>query len=298
MAKPVFIIGRDRSGTKWLSNIIAAHKEVACVQHEEHSGILEASDVLVSSPVLFGNMLVPENFIAFIECFSETDFFRLTGLNKKIFYESKPDDYFSFFKEMMDRFADSKGKNYWIQKSDVITMHDLYEHFPDAEFIIIIRELKDNLRSKIGQRVREKMEDQRKRLFKEPIGYFIDMAQINKYSNRSNVYVVRYEDLKSNRKSIVENICKFLRIEFDETMLQDQFRKNTSYKNGVSKKEVLTKIDLLKVDILLLLLNVLPERVYEYLYARRRRVMEKFLFDPREKKFLSFKLRKKELGWD
>ncbi|MCK4320989.1 sulfotransferase [candidate division WOR-3 bacterium] len=40
MASPIFVIGKNRSGTKWLSNVIANHKDVACIQHELFGGIL------------------------------------------------------------------------------------------------------------------------------------------------------------------------------------------------------------------------------------------------------------------
>ncbi|MBA7629902.1 hypothetical protein ES703_37409 [subsurface metagenome] len=43
MASPIFVIGKNRSGTKWLSNVIANHKDIACIQHELFGGILEAN---------------------------------------------------------------------------------------------------------------------------------------------------------------------------------------------------------------------------------------------------------------
>lgn len=74
MASPIFVIGRNRSGTKWLSNIIASHHDVAAVQHEEHFGILEATDVFLNMPILFGDLSIAENYMGFLDCFSQTDF--------------------------------------------------------------------------------------------------------------------------------------------------------------------------------------------------------------------------------
>jgi hypothetical protein len=298
MAEPIFVIGRDRSGTKWLSNIIATNKEVACVQHEDHFGILEASDILVTAPILFGNIRVPENYIAFLECLSQTDFIRLTGVNKDYCYGLRPTDCFIFFREIMDRFADNGRKSCWVQKSDVTSMNDLYTHFHDGKFIIITRKFKDNIKSRIGQIMRERGKDQKKHLFKAAVRYFIDMNQIKKYSNRNNVYVIQYEDLRKNKKLVLEKLCKFLQIEYEEIMLQDKFQKNTSYRNGILKDEIFTKTDLLKLNVSSIFLKSLPKFIYELLYARAKRKIKKQIFNSQEKKLISFKFRRKELGWD
>ena len=296
MVKPIFIIGRDRSGTKWLSNIIANHKDVACVQHKDHFGILEATDILGYAPIIFGDMRIPENFIAFLECFSQTDFFRITGLDKEHFYRVRPDNYFSFFREMMDRFAENNCNSYWVQKSDIISMGDLSIHYPEGKFVIIIRDMKDNLRSKIGQRVREGINPQ-KYLVRGAIRYFTDNALVKKYSDQDNVCVVQYEHLIQDKSTTVKNICKFLHIEFDEKMLEDKFRKNTSFNNGVSRDKVFTQMDLIKIAVISILLGALPAWVYDYLYLKRKKKIKNELLTFHERKFISFKLRKKELGW-
>jgi hypothetical protein len=41
----LFVIGRNRSGTKWLSNILAENNEVAAVQREGAGGILESNEL-------------------------------------------------------------------------------------------------------------------------------------------------------------------------------------------------------------------------------------------------------------
>jgi len=224
-------------------------------------------------------------------------FFRLTGLDKKYFYELRPPDYFSFFGEMMDRLAENDGKSRWVQKSDIISMGDLYMHFPEGKFVIILRDMKENLRSKIGQRVREGKKP-KKYLMRGAIRYSTDMALIKKYSDQDNVYIVRYEHLKRDRKTVVKNICNFLHMEFDENMLEDIFKKNTSFRNGVSRDQVLTQWDLFKIAVLSILLGALPAWVYESLYLKRKEKIKNELLAFHERKFISFKLRKKELGWN
>lgn len=101
MAQPIFIIGKNRSGTKWLSNIIAAHKEIACVQRPGAGGILE-SNTLSNMYYIFGSLKHDNNFIGFLECKAKTNFFKLSGLSKEFFYKKRPETYYSFFRLLMD----------------------------------------------------------------------------------------------------------------------------------------------------------------------------------------------------
>ncbi|MFW6008127.1 MAG: hypothetical protein ACOCP8_02575 [archaeon] len=43
----IFVIGKNRSGTKWLSNTVANHKDVFCVQRPGAGGILETNLILI-----------------------------------------------------------------------------------------------------------------------------------------------------------------------------------------------------------------------------------------------------------
>jgi hypothetical protein len=299
MTRAIFVVGRDRSGTKWLSNIIANHKDVACVQHEEHYGILEATDILTNSKVLFGNLNIPENFIAFLECFSQTDFFSLTKLNKRIFYNFGPQNYLHIFKKMMDIYAENEKKKYWVQKIGIFEFKDLYDFFLEGKFIIIKRNIFDNLQSKIGQRMLySNSKNIKKYIFKNLVEHFIDNVQMNKYCKQRNVHIVKYEKLKSEKKAEIKKLSNFIQLEFDENMLVDNYPKNTSFRNGVFKKQIFTKSDILKINIYIFFLNFIPSRIYEMLYPRRFKNYKKLIQNPVQKKLFSLKLRLKDLKWE
>jgi len=53
MAKHIFVVGNNRSGTKWISNTILRSARVAGAQSEDHKGILE-TNVLFNAPRIFG----------------------------------------------------------------------------------------------------------------------------------------------------------------------------------------------------------------------------------------------------
>lgn len=43
MPLPVFVVGRNRSGTTWLANQLCEHPDIVGVQHERHHGIHESA---------------------------------------------------------------------------------------------------------------------------------------------------------------------------------------------------------------------------------------------------------------
>lgn len=303
MASPIFVIGRNRSGTKWLSNIIANHPDVAAVQHQEHFGILEATDIFLHMPMIFGDLSIPENYIGFLECLSQTDFFRLTGLDKGYFYAFRQPDYFTFFREMMDKYAAKSGKKYWVQKSGVMSLGTLHKHYDDAKFIIIVRDMVENIKSTIALGRLLEEEQHKKSLFRLQVKYFTDMAQIKRFATESNVSVIRYEDLIKDRNSVLSKMCTFLGMSFDETMEKDYFRNNSSFGGAVGNKhppnkdEILTKSDVLKMKMYSAFLSALPRQIYDWLDLLHKKNFYKTFFHPQQRRFLSFRLRRNELGW-
>jgi len=91
MIKKIFVIGKNRSGTKWLSNTIANHQKIACIQRPGAGGILE-TNIINRMPNIFGTLKKDNNFIGFIECFSQTNYFKLLHVEKEELYNA-PRDY-------------------------------------------------------------------------------------------------------------------------------------------------------------------------------------------------------------
>jgi len=302
MALPIFVLGRNRSGTKWLSNIIANHKDIAAVQHPDHFGILEASDILFHMPIIFGDLNIPENYIGFLECFSQTDFFKITNIDKSYFYEFRQPDYFSFFRTMMDKYAEQQQKRYWIQKSDIV-LNDLYHEFDDAKYIIILREMVDNIRSTVALNNHTSDGHYKTNLLKLQLKYFTDMSQVEKVWDNNNVHIIHFEDQVRDKKTTIIQLCDFLEIDFNESMLEDHFKKNTSYGNtldkkmSINKEEILNSTELFKMKINSALLAQLPNWVYDRLHLHYKKKFLEQVQSDHSKKFLSFKLKKQELGW-
>lgn len=297
MAKPIFVIGKHRSGTKWLSNTIAAHKDIACILHEHHFGILEVSDVFERMPLIYGDLSIAENCIGFIEYYGQTDFFVLTGLDKNMFYKNRPSNYSEFFRQMMDTFAEKEGKPYWVQKTDTAPMPDLIKHFPDAKFIMTIRDVRDNVKSAIGLAKGEKGRATPK-VYNELFIYYLQKKRILSYQGRDNVMLMYFEDMKRDKRAVVERICNFLQIEFDENMLKNHFKQNTSYKGMVSKADALSDKDVFLMNLMIPLLSITPLWLMEFLYKIKTRLLGHSFLKPENRILHSFKLKKRDLGWE
>ncbi len=238
--RPVFVIGKNRSGTKWLSNIIGNHPDVAAVQGEEFAGILE-SNLFFQFPEVFGDLRDSENYCAMAACFSQTSFFQCTGLDERILFAEKIEDYHEFFRHIMNAYAAKEKKPHWLQKANPLVLPQLYAAFPHARFIIISRSVKDNIRSSIALVRRNGIKGAS--VFSEMALYHLGERICRQYSRKPNVMSVTFEDLKGDREAVTGRICKFLRLDFDVRMLEDAYQKNTSFKSGSSRANALSRTE-------------------------------------------------------
>jgi len=240
MAKPIFVIGKNRSGTKWLSNIIAQHPEVACVQGEDFTGILE-SNMFFQFPQAFGDLRQDENYCAMAACFSKTSYFKFTGLDEKVLFEKKIEDYHDFFRRIMDAYAEKEKRPYWLQKANPLVLPQLYTAFPDAQFVITNRGITDSIRSSIALAKRKGVKGTS--IFSEMALYQLGEKIYDQYRRKPNVMFVTFEALRADRKMLTKRVCEFLHLDFHDRMLEDAFDRNTSFENGASRAKALSRID-------------------------------------------------------
>ena len=150
MKKPVFIVGIERSGTTWLANILCQHSNITGIQAKRHYGIHE-SVFFSNIEEKFGNLSDDNNFIQLVEILSSSDYFILSGLNKDILYEERPKTYHDFFRLIMERFAEKRKADFWLEKtpSHSLYLEKISKYYPDAKFIAIKRDIVDTIKSTI-----------------------------------------------------------------------------------------------------------------------------------------------------
>lgn len=225
MAIPIFVVGNNRSGTKWLSNILINHPQISGIQSEYHRGILE-TNVFSQFPRTFGDLSSIENFIGFVECFAATDFFKISGLDKSLLYRMKTDNYFEFFRKLMDSYADRQKTRFWLQKIHAFNFHKVYENFPDAVFIFISRGIRETTQSAY---VLEKRLGQSPSIIRQVLIYVYSQKILKRNRKRRNVMATTYEALREDTAKVIEATCEFLGVDYLPEILQVSFRKNTSY---------------------------------------------------------------------
>jgi len=287
MAKPIFVIGRNRSGTKWLSNLIGNHPDVACVQRPGAGGILE-TNVFTTMPAVFGDLSVDENYLGMAVCFARTNFFRLTGLEERVLFEDPPRDYAGLFRRVMDLYAEKQGASRWLQKAGVYCLADLMGAFGDAAFLVIERDLEPNVRSALGLGMA--MHGRKGSVLRETVSYCLAQKRARRWRRRANVMYVRFEDLRADREAVLREACGFLELDFRPEMLEDRFEKNTSFRTRVRREDVLTRRDRAVMRLAAGLCRPLPARLLEALRGRGRRSRQRFV--PR-----TFDLFKQDIGW-
>ncbi|MFP4501375.1 MAG: sulfotransferase family protein [Candidatus Hydrogenedentota bacterium] len=291
MATPIFVMGKHRSGTKWLSNILSNHPDVASVQRDGADGILEA-DVLLTYPQIFGDLGQDENYCAMAAAFSRSNFFVCTGLDEAVLFSAKIEGYCAFFRHVMDAFAAKENKQYWLQKSNSVVFPMLHAAFPDAKFIVIERDMVDNIRSSIGL---ARMHGQREASLAKEVGlYQLSRRTMQRYLNKSNVLHVTYEDLRADREQLTRRICGFLGLPFAEVLLTDRYAKNTSFRDSTKRDEALSAFDIARIRAFGLLFRALPFPVLRALRARFGRAK-----DDRRSRFISksYLILRKQYGW-
>jgi len=114
MPTPLFVLGKQRSGTTWLGNLLLDHPSIAGVAHAAHRGIHESA-FFSHVDGRYGDLSVRQNFIEFASVMAESDYFRLAEVSFKDIMSLHPDDYAGVFRTVMYCFARRRGARYWIE---------------------------------------------------------------------------------------------------------------------------------------------------------------------------------------
>ncbi|PSB21074.1 sulfotransferase [filamentous cyanobacterium CCP2] len=223
MKSRVFLVGCPRSGTTLLQSLLAAHPQIASVP-ETH---------------FFKHLSFKSKFwnetLGRLEFISRRGRGRLKSLLRNIGQENRKQylprfglfnlQYVRAFTQILDDFTKEQGKSIWIEKTpghlryiDYIT-----KVIPDAKFIHIIRQGEDVVAS-LYEATNQYPEQWGRALdIDECITSWNSSIQISqRYSHQPNHILVVYENLVNNPQAILEKLCDFLGVEFDQSMMQNR----------------------------------------------------------------------------
>lgn len=255
----LFVFGKERSGTKWITNLIANHPQVACVQSEKHNGVHE-TNMFVQFPKAFGSLRVHENRLAFYHTFTNTFYFQITGVRKDWVFQQKTNSYLQFFDDFMNEFARIKSCDYWVQKTNSSNIGRIKRNFKTNKSIIIQRDLKSTLTSSLYRKSKNASVRQ---LITNTLRYvYLDRYE-RRFRHDSNVMIVNYGDLKKHTEKTLQQVFEFLGLDFNLLYTEVSFSANTTFYD--QKRKTLSSTQLALVNITNIVARMLPMGFLKYL---------------------------------
>ncbi len=215
---PVFIIGRPRSGTKLLRELLNRHSCISIPFWE--SNIIPHYAMKAKS---IGNLENRENLSTLIDWLSDTEFYRkitgdqgYPGLDKNMWLSSITDfSYPGVISALFTLYASFEGKNVWGDKSPDYMLHlpVLKEMFPEAKFIHIIRDVRDVCLSLVKSWGLHPV-----RGAQQWVDSIVKCRNDARRSVPGDYLEIRYESLLQNTKRDLLKVCDFLQLEFEDAM--------------------------------------------------------------------------------
>jgi LPS sulfotransferase NodH len=214
---PIFVVGYQRSGTTLLQSLLGAHPRIAAppetffifrvVGLAGYFGDLNDDDALRLALREALNPPVP----MFADCgFDEVRLFERARRAERT--------YASLFDVIMTDFADRHGKQRWSEKTPGQPARGVFELFPDAQVVHIVRDPRDVVASSLET----PWTPPRTRLVAENWRQFtLDNARVGLDVGPRRFLQIRYEDLTSDPESVLGLVCTFLGEEFAPQMLDD-----------------------------------------------------------------------------
>lgn len=215
-----FLVGCPRSGTTLLQSLIATHSRIASFPETQffHYLLLREKKRRLLTFMFVASRLRPR-----LETFFRDELCRPELIDKlpqtpfSIVYTQK---FFQILKEL----AIEQGGTVLLEKTPdhIYTIQYIEKFLPKAKFIHLVRNGADVIASLYE--VTHK--------YPKPWGgarsidmcidnWLVAIQTTKKYVNKPNHLIVRYEKLVQDPQEVLENICKFLQIEFDSNMINN-----------------------------------------------------------------------------
>jgi len=235
MPKLIFLGGMGRSGTNLLRNVLDCHSDVASGPEFNHlQEIIEVHRAMASS-IHSGRI---SSYVTREE---------LSALTKQ------------YISGLIGNYATQRGKSWVLEKtpSNIWNFADLAYLFPKAKFIQIVRDGRDVCCShrEVGKRFLLRGEKLHPKKDSALLSVFYCAAlwtQTVLHGKRlcadpqltGRIMTVRYEELVSKPESIIREVCAFLGLEFEESMLHPECSSHDTYVDElwVQKHEVRSPI--------------------------------------------------------
>lgn len=264
MAKPIFVLGKHRSGTTWLANQLCQHSQIAGITHERHEGIHESA-YFTWIYNRYGDLDVLTNYMEFVQVMVASDYFQLADISEEFLYSLWPARYETVFRAVMDDYAARHNATHWIEKSPSHTFmaEKIAQYYPDAKFISIVRDVEAVVASMVARDFGSDGTKQARRRF--IIATVISWAFYNKsvlhFSHKTDrLLQISYETLRTDLTGTLQQVCTFLEIPYVPELCQEAFVPNTSYQK-VSRGQILSDAEKRLIKFIQSAIMLLPPSV-------------------------------------
>lgn len=248
---PIFIIGTPRSGTTLCGNILGRHSKIF-VPGETHffTDIYSRRDEL-------GNPADPDNLeqilsrlLTIYGRYNETiDQLRIDAMvADNNLYENLKTKCFTY-KDILDHFmteqARKEGKIRWANHApkDIFNIEDIISLYPNAKIILCIRDVRDFLVSyKNKWTVTTPVKSKILKTLYHPVTTSLQwkasmksITYMKKYVDRSNLFLLKYENLVKSPESTLQNVCTFISESYEAQMVSIKSHNSSSKitQNGI-----------------------------------------------------------------
>ena len=227
----IFIVGCPRSGTTLLQSLLAAHPEISSFPESFFFNYLVPSRPWLIKLGIASRWVKPQ-FKKFLHE-SHHDNMEIYLPKFGIFMEQ----YAQAFVQVLDILTTQQGKNLWLEKTPWHVHYiDYIEQFVEqAKFIHIIRNGQDVVASlyEVTNKYPELWHGAKD--IDRCVDIWIKAVQSSQnHLHKHNHTLVRYEELVENPQLVLEELCKYIDVSFNQRMLQDY---NVAAKQVVLKNE-------------------------------------------------------------
>lgn len=136
---------------------------------------------------------------------------------------SRISKHIGIFTDVMDKIALAEGKNIWLEQTPSLLekVEFIEKHLPKPKFIQMVRSWTDVAASYYD--AAQKYQETAWACYNDLDRIVNDLNQCIKktkqYAGKSNYLIVQYEDFVKEPKAILETVCEFIGIPFEEQML-------------------------------------------------------------------------------
>lgn len=249
---PIFVVGVPRSGTTLLAAYLSSHSRLSCGTETDFFHFLTlVNEQELLSPSTWPNRAVEFLFrqVAGNGRHSVPEEYGLSQAEVYNYLNAQSPSVTALLSAITAPFTKKLGKHRWIEKTPNHLMHlaAIRRCFPQAAIIRIVRDPRD-----VALSIVKAPWDWAPRTFPGALSMwrYLDAHSSAFFTHDRNTHTVKYEDLVTNPREVLEMLCEFIGEEFEEAMLyKDKSYEQVNRLQEAWKSKVAEKPDQSRIGV-------------------------------------------------